>query len=46
MNLSFNVALVVMLARSNTLLDLRPLIPKVLEILPTAKVGEATIVGG
>jgi hypothetical protein len=41
---AFNIAVVVLVANSNTLADLRPLIPKVLELLPTARRGEATVV--
>jgi len=37
----YNVAVIVLLARSNRLRDLRPLVPKLLELLPTAKRGEA-----
>ena len=45
-NLSaFKIVVIVLVARSNTLLDLQPLIPKVLEVLPSAKLGEATVVG-
>ena len=41
-NLSrYNIAVIVLHARSNRLQDLRPLIPKLLEVLPTAKRGEA-----
>jgi len=43
---AFKIAVIVLVARSNTLPDLQPLIPKVLEILPSAKRGEATVVGG
>jgi hypothetical protein len=44
-NLSeFKIAVVVLVASSNTLADLRPLMPKVLEVLPTARRGEATVV--
>jgi hypothetical protein len=46
-NLSaFNIAVVVLEAKSNTLADLQPLIPEVLEILPTAPRGQATVVRG
>lgn len=41
----FNVAVLVLHARSNRLADLRPLIPKVLLILPTLSKGEAEHVG-
>ena len=34
---SFDIAVVVLVARSNRLDDLRPLVPRVLEILPAAK---------
>lgn len=43
-NLSaFNIAVVVMVARSNSLLDLQPLIPRILEMLPSTKRGQATV---
>jgi hypothetical protein len=46
-NLSaFNIAVVVLEAKSNTLADLRPLIPEVLEVLPKAPKGQATVVKG
>jgi hypothetical protein len=51
-NLSFQqhlpryaIAVLVLRARSNRLQDLRPLVPKLLELLPTAKRGEALWVG-
>ena len=45
-NLSaFNIAVVVMVAPTNSLLDLEPLIPKVLAALPGAKPGQVTVVG-
>ena len=34
---SFDIAVVVLVARSNRLDDLRPLVPRVIEMLPTAK---------
>ncbi len=37
----YNVAVIVLRARSNRLRDLRPLVSKLLELLPTAKRGEA-----
>lgn len=44
-NLStFNIAVVVLEAKSNTLVDLRPLMPKVIESLSVAKRGEALVV--
>jgi hypothetical protein len=46
-NLSaFNIAVLVLLAKTNTLAELRPLMPQVLELLPTAPRGQATPVGG
>jgi predicted nuclease of predicted toxin-antitoxin system len=36
----YNVAVIVLRARSNRLRDLRPLVPKLLELLPVAKQGE------
>ena len=41
----YTLALVVLCAKTNRLADLRPLVPKLLEIIPMAKVGEATLVG-
>jgi len=43
---AFRMAVIVLVARSNSLLDLRPLISKILETLPSAKPGEATVVRG
>jgi len=44
-NLSaFNIAVVVLEAKSNTFADLQPLMPEVLEVLPTAPRGQATVV--
>lgn len=46
-NLSlFNIAVIVLAARSNTLLDLQPLMPKVLGLLGSAPRGQATLVEG
>lgn len=46
-NLSaFNIAVVVLETKSNTLADLQPLMPQVLEVLPTAPRGQATVVRG
>ena len=36
----YNIAVIVLRARSNRLQDLRPLVPKLLDVLPTAKRGE------
>jgi predicted nuclease of predicted toxin-antitoxin system len=45
-NLSqFDLSLIVLQAQSNRLADLKPLLPKVLEILDIAPKGEATLVG-
>ena len=41
----FRIAVIVFVARSNRLLDLRPLVPATLELLPRAKPGEAVVVG-
>ncbi len=41
----FRIAVIVLVAQSNSLSDLRPLIPKIREALPEAKLGEATVVG-
>lgn len=38
----FSIAVVILRARTNRLADLRPLIPKLLEVLPNAKRGEVT----
>lgn len=43
---AFKIALIVLVAGTNSLLVVRPLIPKVLEALPKAKPGEATVVSG
>jgi hypothetical protein len=43
---AFNIAVVVMVASGNRLVDLRPLMPRVLEILPSAVRGRVTTVGG
>ena len=43
---TFSIAVLVLIADSNTLADLRPLTPKVLELLPRAARGQATVVGG
>lgn len=40
----FSIAVVVLCATSNRLVDLRPLVPRLLELLPTAKRGEVTLV--
>jgi hypothetical protein len=42
---SFQIAVIVLAARSNTLLDLQPLMPRVLQLLADAPVGAATVVG-
>lgn len=39
---SFSIAVVILRARTNRLVDLRPLIPKLLEVLPMANRGEVT----
>ena len=41
----FRIAVVVLVARSNRLLDLLPLVPATLDVLPRAKPGEAVVVG-
>lgn len=40
----FNIAVVVLHASSNRLADLKPLVPKVLEILQIATKGQATVI--
>jgi hypothetical protein len=42
---SFDIAIVVLVARSDRLDDLRPLVPRVLQMLPTAKRRAVTVVG-
>jgi hypothetical protein len=45
-NLSvFDIAILVLVAASNRIDDLRPLVPRVLEVLPIAKRRAVTIVG-
>ena len=41
----FNIAVVVLVAHSNALSDLRPLMPLLLEQLPRAKPGQVLLVG-
>jgi hypothetical protein len=41
---AFKIAVVVMVAPGNRLIDLRPLIPRVLEMLPSAVRGQVTVV--
>jgi predicted nuclease of predicted toxin-antitoxin system len=41
---AFNIAVVVLVAPSNRIDDLRPLVPRTLEILPDARRGAATLV--
>jgi hypothetical protein len=41
---SFDIAVVVHVARSNSFEDLRPLAPRLLEVLPTAQRGLVTLV--
>ena len=43
---AFNIAIVVLVARSNSIDDLRALAPQILEALPTAERGRVTLVGG
>ncbi|WP_245587443.1 hypothetical protein [Cylindrospermum stagnale] len=44
-NLSqFNIAVVVLRAPSNRLMDLKPLVPKILDILSTVVKGQAVVV--
>ena len=42
---SFDIAIVVLVARSNRFDDLRPLVSRILEVLPTAQRAAATLVG-
>jgi predicted nuclease of predicted toxin-antitoxin system len=41
---AFDVAVIVLVARSNRMDDLRPLVPRILEALVTAKAGTVTLV--
>jgi predicted nuclease of predicted toxin-antitoxin system len=41
---AFNIAVIVLVAQSNRIDDLRPLAPRVLEVLATAKRGAVTVV--
>jgi hypothetical protein len=43
---AFDIAVVVLVAQSNRIEDLRPLAPRLLEMLGTAKRGAVTIVRG
>jgi predicted nuclease of predicted toxin-antitoxin system len=44
-NLSaYSFSIIVLAAKTNRLADLRPLIPKLLEVIPTAEMGEATLI--
>ena len=43
---SFDIAVVVLVARSNRLDDLRPLVPRILEVLPAAKRRVVTRISG
>ena len=45
-NLSaFNIAVIVLVARSNRIDDLRPMVPRVVEVFATAKAGTVTLIG-
>jgi hypothetical protein len=44
--ISYDIAVVVLRARTNRLADLRPLVPELLAAIPAAKRGAATFVGG
>jgi hypothetical protein len=41
---SFDIAIVVLVARSNRFEDLRPLVPRLLDVIPRAPAGTATLV--
>jgi predicted nuclease of predicted toxin-antitoxin system len=44
-NLSaYTFSVIVLAAKTNRLADLRPLVPKLLEVIPTAGIGEATLI--
>ena len=40
----YNIAVIILRAPSNRLKSLQPLVPRVLQVLPTARRGEATLV--
>jgi hypothetical protein len=40
----FNLAIIILHSQSNRLADLKPLVPKVLEVLATVTKGTATVV--
>jgi predicted nuclease of predicted toxin-antitoxin system len=41
---AFAIAVVVLIASSNNIEDLRPLVPRILEVIPAAKPGTITVV--
>jgi predicted nuclease of predicted toxin-antitoxin system len=41
---AFDVAVIILVARSNSMDDLRPLVPRILEALATAEAGTVTLV--
>ncbi|MBP6823204.1 MAG: DUF5615 family PIN-like protein [Acidobacteria bacterium] len=41
----FNIAVIVLHAKSNKLADLQPLAPEIIKALPDAKIGEVTDIG-
>ena len=43
---TLRIALIVMVGRRNRHLDLLPLVPAILDVLPRAKPGEAVVAGG
>ena len=42
----YSIAIIILRARSNRLADLLPLISRVMDLLPSLKNGEATVVSG
>jgi hypothetical protein len=42
----FDIAIIVLVARSNSIEDLRPLAPQILQVLDIAERGRVTLVGG
>lgn len=40
----FTIAVIILRARTNRLVDLRPLVPSLLATLPTASLGQATLI--
>jgi hypothetical protein len=43
---AYSFSVIVLSVKTNRLADSRPLVPKLLEVIPTAKSGEATLISG